>query len=231
MQEVSLTGEARSVLVGTLLGDGYLGLSSCGSKANPFLQIGRSVKDVGYLIWQHKILSAGGLVTAPIKYRQGYDQRYNKTYYGCYLYSRYHPILWEFYNRFYPDERTKVVTSDILKQVTPLALAVWYMDDGSLTKQKGSNSHTLKLHTQSFGRTGNELIQEWFLSGWGISTGLGYDKTHNSYVIAIYKWAEISKFIAVVEPYILPCMERKLPRERFLPERKRAFAPGRGRGS
>lgn len=218
MQEVSLTEEAKSVLIGTLLGDGYLGVDKRGPGNNPFLQVERSAKDAAYLIWQHKVLSVGGLVSAPIRYRRYSDFRYNKTYYGCYFYSRCHPRLWEYMNILYPvDERTKVVTRKILERVTPLALAVWYMDDGSITEDKSRLSPQYAIRLSTYSPSDEiELIQDWFSSKWGISTKLDYGIRSDRYSIAIYQWGEISKFIAVVKPYILPCMERKLPRGKVL---------------
>ena len=64
-----------------------------------------------------------------------------------------HVELEQFRLRFYRDH-TKVVPEDL--ELTPLSMAVWFMDDGS---RKSGQCRGLYLNTQSFTLTEVQLLQ------------------------------------------------------------------------
>lgn len=100
-------------------------------------------------------------------------------------------------------KKTKIVPKNIEEYLTPLALAIWFMDDGSKLG-KGA-----KIATNCF--TYNEIL---FLSQvlnkkYNIKTSVissGINKGHNLYISTL----SMNVFIEIVKPFMLPSMYYKL---------------------
>lgn len=108
-----------------------------------------------------------------------------------------------FYDLFYPlPARKKVFPASLPDLMTPFVLAVWYMDDGNLTKRSepriafGLDSVSLKRALKALLRLG--LRPKVY--------GEGSDQ-------AIHFPKQRMDFRALVEPYLIPCMQYKLPTE------------------
>ena len=125
----SLLEVQKSLIVGSLLGDGYM---RC--KTNAHLQVTHSIRQKIYVDWKYQQLK--DFVSTPPKEYQGNGNRV-----GYRFFTRSLPLFTPFYHRFYPHGK-KIIPPDI--QITPLTLAVWFMDDGS----KSRNS--CYLNTQQF---------------------------------------------------------------------------------
>lgn len=115
-----LTNTQRELLIGSLLGDGHL-RPHRGRVVFEFLQ---SAKRKFYVQWKHEIL---GDLACPQIYHNVGEREYYK------LATKTHPELEELYNLFYHGGK-KSVPESISKILTPFAIAVWYMDDGSISK-------------------------------------------------------------------------------------------------
>ena len=69
-------------------------------------------------------------------------------------------------------EGRKSITPDLLDRLTPLGLAIWYGDDGSLDEhicKDGTISRYIVLNTQGFTRAENELLAGYLRWKWGVS--------------------------------------------------------------
>lgn len=115
-----LTNIQRELLIGSLLGDGHL-RPHRGEVVFEFLQ---SAKRKFYVQWKHEML---GDLACPQIYHNVDEREYYK------LVTKTHPELTELCNLFYKGGR-KSVPEKISKILTPFAIAVWYMDDGSRSK-------------------------------------------------------------------------------------------------
>jgi hypothetical protein len=138
-----------SILIGSLLGDGSMEKSINGSR---FVFYQAKVNGE-YLLWLHQVIS-----------KLGYTEKYLPKIYsrkGSLLvgdldeikyYYRFRTFTFSsfdwIYDSFYPNKNRKIIPGFIDKFLTPRALAVWMMDDGTSFKNKGfkfsSNSFTLK---------------------------------------------------------------------------------------
>lgn len=180
-----LTDEQRSVLIGSLLGDGTM---RC--KSHALLEINHSIRQKSYVDWKHRIFA--GLVSTPPRPRAGNGGRiaYRFT-------TRSLPELTPYYRLFYASGRKTV--PDIA--LTPVALAVWFMDDGSrsyrsayLNTQQFSVEEQLRLAT---------LLREQF----GIHASLNRDSTYYRLRIAV---ASMERLRAAIGPHLLPELSYKL---------------------
>ena len=187
---VALTPEQKALIIGCVLGDGHL--RKLEGRKHALLEINHSYKAKDYVDWKYKLLK--NIVKSPPKQRR-YGNRiaYRFT-------TRQHPYLTKLHNQFYQG-RKKVIPKGFT--LTPLSLAVWFMDDGSCT-QKGDvylNSQQFDLQSQ------RRLLHA--LRQLGIRARLNKDKKY--YRIRILK-ESLPRFWEVVAPYIHPSMEYKLKR-------------------
>lgn len=121
---VFLSREQKSILFGIILGDGYL--QKTGRKNSRLrLEHGKNQKE--YLLW--KVRKLERLFQGKPKYLERIHPISKRKY--CYWrhQSQSTPYLGILRNVFYPDGKKKIPTN-LSKYLTPLALAVWYMDDG-----------------------------------------------------------------------------------------------------
>lgn len=185
----NLTQLQREVIIGCILGDGYL--RRLPGRANAFLEINHSLKAKQYVDWKYSILKD---ITVSSPKKRKIDQQ--RT--GYRFFTKQHPEITRLYYQFYEKERKKIPAN---VELTPLSLAVWFMDDGSKTK-KGD----VYFNSQQFSfKDQRRLLHA--LRKWGIRGRLNKDK--NYYRIRIYK-ESIPRLIEIIKPYILPSLKYKI---------------------
>src|SRR3989338_313666 len=114
----SLSQVQKSVVIGSLLGDGYL--RQIKGRKNAFLEINHSYSQKDYVDWKYGLLKS--LVKSQPKLRKSNGKRYAYRFF-----TKQHPNLTKIYQKFYVNG-IKVVPKI---SINPLILAIWYMDDGS----------------------------------------------------------------------------------------------------
>lgn len=130
-KSVALTKKQKSILIGTLLGDGYLNKRG----SNVRLQLVHGPKQEEYIKWKYENLK--NICTERGLQFNTYKDKYSKTgIKQCWnFYSKSHDFLVYLHEKVYTPNKN--ITEEILDKLDPLALAVWIMDDGSLQKRKG----------------------------------------------------------------------------------------------
>jgi hypothetical protein len=114
----NLTPGARSVIVGCLLGDGYL-------TPNGSLQVEHCLAQAAYTFWKYEKLQT--IAGRQPKLVERHDRRTQTTYRSVRFYTK--AVLKAFRDGFYQDRR-KIVPRFLGGILDPLAVAVWFMDDG-----------------------------------------------------------------------------------------------------
>jgi recombination protein RecA len=182
----SLTETQRSVVVGSLLGDGAM---RC--KSNALLEINHSFAQREYVDWKFQVLS--NLVATPPKRRSGNGGRvaYRFT-------TRSVPELTPYYKAFYLGSR-KIVPK---LELTPLAIATWFMDDGCKSRR------SIYLNTQQFDLGTQMRLLDMLLEQWRIDATLNRDKCYYRIRIA---GSSVQRFIGIIEPHLRPEFGYKLP--------------------
>jgi hypothetical protein len=120
-----LSNQARAVILGTLLGDGSLKLKNRYSNAN--LQIRHSETQKEYFLWKTAMLreiTRGKSVN--MQKPDGYSKN-NKMRFA----SKALPSLTELHQLTHKNNKLRIKRK-WLNQMTPLSLAAWRRDDGSL---------------------------------------------------------------------------------------------------
>jgi len=108
----------------------------------------------------------------------------------------------EFRLRFY-ENRRKVVPKDL--GLTPLAMAVWFMDDGS---RKSNQCRGLYLNTQSFTELEVELLRSVIRRDVGVQTSVRQQRDGLQIYIPS---SSVTELIVYMHSEILPSMRYKLP--------------------
>ncbi len=187
-----------SLLFASLLGESYGEKRSGGTRF--ILQ--QEESNVTYLMWFHKFLASRGYCCPKKPKMQTRIGMNGKTrfFYRIRTYS-FASLNW-MYDAFYPNHKIKVVPKDLSWMLlTPLALAVWVMDDGAPV------SAGLKIATNSF-----KEEEVWFLCAvlnhkFHLQARPFREK--NQLVVYIPKVGvpRLSRFIS---PFMVPSMHLKL---------------------
>lgn len=182
------------ILAGCMLGDGYI------SKRGA-VQIEQGSKQKSYLMWKYGQLKN---ITS-VKPKQVFRTKRNGTITSSYrFFLRQYFIKWR--RRIYRNGK-KIVNQELLKLLTPLSLAVWYMDDGCK-----SNNYTLIISTDSFSKNSIKKLRQHLKNEWGIVTRIKYKREPNkTYERLTIGGENLVKFVNLVRPYIIPSMQYKIP--------------------
>jgi len=184
----SLTQEQKSIIIGSILGDGYLRIVP--GRKNAFLEINHSISEKDYVDWKHQELK--NLVKSPPKARKGKGERIAYRFF-----TKQHPEITKLYQEFYQD-REKVIPNF---KLNPLIIAVWFMDDGS------KSYRTYYLNTQCFDYQSQQRLIQMLKEQYGIESSLNRDKEY--YRLRI-KQSSAKRFKKSIQNYIIPTMEYKL---------------------
>ncbi len=217
-----ITQHQPSAVAGAALGDGHISLT--GSRMRARLSITQGFDQKRYLDYKTQLL--GDLVQSPPAF-QNYSGTYSKK--GTFrMATRSYPQIAEIHRELYDRKGHKRISREYLERVTPLGLALWYLDDGSLVtqdnkykrKKDGGVSHypatrsTLSIHGLALEEA--ELIMSWLKKTWNIDGGV--TETAKGPFI----WFTLDgtrKLHEVIAEYVPPDMDYKL-----LPEYRGRFA-------
>lgn len=201
---MQLSQKQREIIIGTLLGDGHL--ESDGFKASR-LQIKQCEFKKEYVFWLYEEFK--NLVKTPPQQRKDNGQWY---------FSTRSIVELDSYRKIFYENRRKLVPVNIRELfVSPLSLAVWFMDDGSLDYRVRSH-YSFNLSTDSFTIDEVRLLQEVMEKEFGIQTSIQTPSCRGKKYVKLY----IGKsgrdmFLKTINPYIISCFSYKLPPVRLDP--------------
>ena len=200
---LKLTKRQREILVGKLLGDGHLETKDRGRTYR--LKIEHSIKQKEYVDWLYHEFKEW-VRTRPQQKERYMNLRSVKGIYKKYWFNTLSSGSFRFYARQFYENRRKIVPKLIRKMLSPLALAVWYMDDGSIK----SNAHrTILFNTHSFDKKNIKLLQDALMENFNIKTTVRKQKEG----LQIYVLSEsVDNLKNTIKKYIIPSMKYKLPK-------------------
>jgi ubiquinol-cytochrome c reductase cytochrome b subunit len=191
-----------SFLFGSLLGDAYAekrGLTNGGGTRISFYQ---ESTHGSYLLWLHENFSLRGYCNAnfpKITTRLGEKGKVRKIF-------RFHTWTYTSFNWIHDlwyKNNVKIVPLNIGQYLTPLALAVWIMDDGSKV------SKGLKLSCNAFTYSECVLLVKVLNDNFGLKSTVQSAGADNQYHIYIWK-ESIPLLRKIISPYIIPSMKYKI---------------------
>jgi len=200
-QNLSLT--EKEFLIGTLLGDGHLRWRNKTSKKSyPQLMLEQSIKHHEYIIWLKDQMN-DWLFNPKKELKQitKPNKKTNKTYYSYAFTTICHPVFIEFYNGFYKDKKS-INIEFISKYFSKLSLAVWLMDDGTISKNRN-----IMLCSHNFTKMDNELLSKFLNDKFNLSSNIW--KSKDKYYLGFSKENSI-KLTNLIKNLVIPSMQYKL---------------------
>lgn len=196
-KKTKLNKEQREIIIGKILGDGCL--AGVNKKRIIRLQIEHSLSQKEYVDWVYKKLQ--NLIATPpkVKIQRINGKEYKKYWFNTLSFG----FLRFYYQQFYKDGE-KIVPKLIYKWLTPLALAVWFMDDGSIKSKECQGKY---FNTQGFNDLSIKILQKALKRNFQIQTTLRKQKEGKQIYIPS---REINKFKKIIGEYIIPSMKYKL---------------------
>lgn len=185
----SLTQLQKSVVIGSLLGDGYLRIFP--KRKNALLETNHSYKQKEYVDWKYSVLR--NVCKSAPKIRRGNGGRVAYRFYTKQLAE-----LTEFYKQFYRDGK-KIIPENLT--IDPIILSVWFMDDGSRCRDCD-----VYLNTQQFGIEDQKKLIH-LLCAAGLETAFNKDKTY--YRLRFLK-SSLPKLRALLKDTVISSMQYKL---------------------
>ncbi len=215
----SLGDQQVQVVLGSLMGDGNLSPSRRGRPGTRF-RMGHGSQQAEYLDWKVSLLgniqhsrrvNAKGAVSADFAPL---------------------PELAELYDTVYFGDGKKHITWEYLKSLTPLALAIWYMDDGGFAvrpegaqERAAGGAGRIEICVEAMSPGSRDRLVQYLRDTHKLDVRLASRGARQASVLQ-FSTAASEKFQRIVAPYVHPSMEHKLlPRFRGQFAVEPQFAP------
>ena len=208
IQEEILTDTQEQVVLGSILGDAHIAPRGMYSE-------GHCEKQKDYLLWKYAILRnfCPNPPAARVSYHDYKGKRIYKPQWS--FRSKTTNVFTRLRAAFYPEGK-KIVNRDLISKLGPLGLAVWYMDDGCISKQKIKNTVYVMLCTHGFTLDDVQYLQSLLADKWSIKARI--DRQEKHYAGKAYGWSlhivgvDAQIFLDIITPYVHPTMLYKLGR-------------------
>lgn len=187
MKNKTIPEEVEQIVFGSLLGDA--GLQKTPNQRVLYRE-SHSLKQEDYLLWKEKVLC---------KFFGKFKRYYYKNREHIQISSKTHPSFAKLYKIFYPNTTRKIIPLEILNQLKPLGLAVWYMDDGGLQ----SCGCLISISNKKDREIVKEKLKEIF----------NFNVTINKNDRVYFNKKEAYKFRKLIKPYIHPNIKYKIELE------------------
>lgn len=192
--ETGFTKLQESVIIGTLLGDASLHKNYADSY---IMQFSHKKEHLPYVNFKNNLL--GKVYKGTGRYTSGFGTEMIKSYTVC------SHSLYRSFGDFVSGDR-KCVPAWVEDKLTPLAIAVWYMDDGSLVHSNAQRDR-VQLSTCSFTEEDCSVLQRGLMKYGICSKQNVYDGYR--YIDINADNAEI--FFNLIASCVTPAMQYKLP--------------------
>lgn len=109
--------------------------------------------------------------------------------------------------------KKKKITKEWIDKITPLALAFWFMDDGSMeNRDEKKQKPKISIATNCFFYKDVELLKNMLYNKFGIESEIRTKKSYKGNVLSINKdGSEI--FFSLISPYVPTCMKYKIAKK------------------
>lgn len=195
-----LSSQQSDVLVGTLLGDG------CLAKHGHYhrLHVKHAIAQYGLAEFKYDVFRDFITMSPHV-----FSQRSSGREYPCVQFAtRTRPVFSEWHARFYVG-RVKAVPRDMVTLLSPLAIAVWVMDDGS------ADYAGITLQTHSFTLADVRVLRSALGERYGLQTR---ERSNKGKTVIYVPAAGVSRLRELVEPLMLDSLLYKLrPRRERTP--------------
>lgn len=199
----------KQLIYGGLLGDCHLELDE---ERNVRFKVEHGFGQKEYTLYKLKILN--NFVTENSYYEKERYHKYAEKYYKCAGFKTIRSKLFtDLYSPFYCSNKKKYVSKEVLEELTPYGIAIWYMDDGTR-----NNNYALELCTDDFDDESLRNIQNYFLNTYQIETSItNRRRIHFQEEHALAFQSLISKYILPMFKYkLIDISHQKIAKDRYI---------------
>ena len=187
--------ELEGFFAGCILGAGSI--SKRQGRVTPYYRESHSLEQLPYLEWKRTFVEE----VVPCKTYEIFDKKLGKNFYM--FESRASKELEAIY------QLSQAPVFDILNQLTPLGLAVWFMDDGTIYNGKNKNTKAyatfnVTLGTYRFDYEEHVIIQKWFNDTFGFDAKIAKKRTDTYNIRFTVK--DSTAFLQMTKPYAHPAL-------------------------
>src|SRR5690242_6373447 len=202
-EQQRLSSQQVQLILGSLMGDGSLSPNLRGRSGTRF-RMGHGAKQAAYLDWKVSLLEN-------IEHSRTVNAK------GA-IFADFTPLpeLSELHEAVYFGDGKKHLSWDYLKSLTPLALAVWYMDDGGFTvRSKGVQERTaggtgrIEICVEAMSPGSRDRLARYLQDTHGLEVQL-VSRGARQVSVLQFSTAASAKFQKLIAPYAHPSMEYKL---------------------
>jgi recombination protein RecA len=205
LAQPSLLGDQQwEVVLGSLMGDGCLSVPVREESESARLRMGHGAKQSAYLNWKVSLL-------------ENIPHSLTTNAKGA-VFADFTPLaeLHELRSAVYLGDSKKFFSEEYLKALTPLSLAIWYMDDGSFSvRSKGLQQRTIggsgriEICVEAMTGGTRERLRDYLHDTHGLDVRLREAGSAGKAVL-VFSTAASAKFQEMIAPYMAPSMEYKL---------------------
>jgi hypothetical protein len=198
LKNIPLSDSCVSIILGSILGDGSLKIHK--KYKNARFKFRHSITQKDYFEWKVSMLKQISSENSVIIQKPDGFSTNQKLLYQ----SRALESLTTIYSRTYSHNTIEIKRS-WLNHLTPLSLAIWWLDDGSLI----SNKRKGVLCTDGFSKDFVEILSKYLFVVWGITARVASVSGKNrklskqtEYYRLWFSTTELKKFLRIILPYI-----------------------------
>ena len=196
MTKSFLSQNCKDLILGSLLGDGSIKIHS--GYRNARFSFRHSVKQKDYFFWKIENLKEISGEKCWWRQKGGFSNSEVLRYQSNAL-----STLSELYYLTHPGGNLRI-RRRWLNKLSPLSLAVWWLDDGSII----ANGRKGVICTDAFSEEENKLLKHYLLKVWGVKSTLGkvkriyQEKERIYWRLWLRSTEELKKFLLVILPFV-----------------------------
>jgi len=203
--------EQKSVLIGSMLGDGGMSDPDCRTSPQIVFTQGDDQKD--YLRFKQKIFGNNAGKTQ--KGKSGYTDKPVWRIAINVLDETYQIAQERIISGKHPSGRKRwIPTNRFLNWIDEQALCIWYLDNGSLGKHRlinGDYSYSSTIHSERFSRDDNRRIAKFLERRFYLFPKITPDS--RGYFNLRFNKEETNKLMKIITPFVPECMSYKIIEE------------------
>ena len=195
-----------SVIIGSVLGDSHLERRKNGMGTRIIFE--QCNKNIEYIMWFHKFFSEKGYCTTNTPKLKTIIKNNNKVFYhyrmSSYTFTSFNWIHDIFYKKV-DNKYIKIVPLNLEIYLTPIALAIWFMDGGSKTY------NTVIIATNNFNYSECLFICKVLIKKYNLDIVVKQSGKNKGYILSIKtNTNNFKNFVYIIKPYVIPSMYYKL---------------------
>lgn len=195
-RSLKLSKFQREVIVGAILGDGHLETNNGIAYR---LKIEHSIKQKEYTLWLYDCLKDWVLKEPCVKEKNVFGKTFQNVWF-----QTVSDVKLRYYGKIFYKDGKKTIPNNITKLLTPVSMAVWFMDDGSI---KSKHHKTLLINTQSFSKKEIEFLQKAIAQKFEIAT---FQRKQKEGLQLEFRGQDAIRLAKMIEPTLLDSMKYKI---------------------